>query len=91
MSDHVSATCSCWVSWAGKVLQTLPLQCDTADPNLDLLFALTSCFTKVKEPSLSYYLPIAGKFDSYFSEGYLRDAKVKERVGKRKCEERQRE
>ena len=38
--------------------------------NSEFSFSWTSYLTKAEEPSLSYYLPIAGGFDSHLSYGY---------------------
>ena len=35
--------------------------------NSEFSFSYSSCLTKAEEPSLSYYLPIAGGLDSYLS------------------------
>ena len=48
--------------------------------NSEFSFFLTSCYTKVKEHSLPYYLPIAGGelLDLYLSQGYLCYMKCKQ-------------
>ena len=51
----------------------------TAGLNLEFSFSYTSCLTKAKEPSLPYYLPIAGREekDSCLSQGHWHELKHK--------------